>query len=75
VLVLVALGKGDSDTLTCEMSFETWPPVGLAPGDPIAVSGVWSTDRMLVGGRAESGGPLQIQGCKVARRPAETPSH
>ena len=75
VLILVALGRGDSDTLTCEMSGETWPPVGLVPGDPIAVSGVWSMDRMLTGGRAEDGGPLQIQGCKVARRSTEAPSH
>jgi hypothetical protein len=75
VLVLVALVKGDSDTLTCEMSSETWPPVGLEPGDPIAVSGVWSTDRMVGGGRLEGGGPLQMLDCKVARRSAEAPSH
>jgi hypothetical protein len=75
VLVLVALGRGDSDTITCEMSIETWPPVGLVPGDPIAVSGVWTTDKLLAGGIAEGHGSLQIEGCKVARRSAEAPSH
>jgi hypothetical protein len=75
VLVLVALGIGDSDTLTCEMSEETWPPAGLAPGDPISVSGVWSTDRILAGGSAGGGGPLQIESCKVARRPTDAPKN
>jgi len=75
VLVLVALVRGDSDTFACEMSEETWPPVGLEPGDPIAVSGVWTMDRMLAKGKAEGGGNLQIEGCKVARRPVEASNH
>ena len=67
-VVHLAIVKGDSDTLACEMSEESWPPVGLGPGDPIAVSGVWSMDRMLQGGWAKGGGPLHIASCKIARR-------
>jgi hypothetical protein len=75
VVIHVALGKGDTDTLLCEMSERAWPPVDLEPGDPIAVSGVWSMDRMLAGGRSGGHGSLQIESCKVARRSAEAPGH
>jgi hypothetical protein len=72
-VVHVAIVMGDSDTIACEMSEDTWPPVGLEPGDPIAVSGVWSMDRTLLGGWAEGGGPLHIASCKVARRSTRVP--
>jgi hypothetical protein len=69
-VVQVALGKGEADSLACEMREDTWPPLGLAAGDPVAVSGLWSVDRTLLGGWAEGGGPLHIADCKVVKRPA-----
>lgn len=72
-VVQVALGKGQADSLACEMREDTWPPLGLAAGDPVAISGLWSVDRTLLGGWAEGGGPLHVADCKVVKRPAGGP--
>lgn len=63
----VAFPGAPDDTMACQMNNHQWPPAGVTIGDTIHVEGVWSFDRMLQGGTAEGGGPLEIHGCKVSK--------
>lgn len=67
-VVHVALEGAPDDVLECQMGNHAWPPIGLQPGDPLTVKGVWSFDRIWAGGTKEGGGPLHVGGCAVARR-------
>jgi hypothetical protein len=68
MVVDVALAMGDHDTIACEITFEQSAPAGLRAGDPIAVHGVWSTERLVQGGSVPGVEPLHIARCQVAKR-------